>query len=75
MQSKASFLWMLCIVVAALATALALRDANNHMFYSLRKTQAEAKRLKQQLWQKQLRLESVTHPGRVIERMDPNEIQ
>jgi hypothetical protein len=53
--------------------ALALREINNHLFYRLRVAQAEMGRFKQELWQKQLRLEGLTHPGRVLQQADPQD--
>ncbi|MFC1762444.1 hypothetical protein ACFL6U_10240 [Planctomycetota bacterium] len=70
MLAKTCFVWMVLCVVAALAAALSLRDVNNHMFYQLRVCQADEGRLKQQLWQKQLRLENLTRPGQVMERLE-----
>jgi hypothetical protein len=55
-----------CVVVVLVA-ALMLREANSHMFYQLRVYKVEENHLKQQLWQKQLRLESLTQPQRVLE--------
>jgi len=54
-------------VVAVLVVALILREANSHMFYQLRVYKLDENLLKQQLWQKQLRLESLTQPQRVLE--------
>jgi hypothetical protein len=54
-------------VVAVLVAALTLRDANSHLFYRLRLCQVDENHLKQQLWQKQLQLESMTHPGRLLQ--------
>ncbi len=65
--SRACYTFGIFCVVAILVAALTLRDANSHIFYQLRVCRAEQHHLKQLLWQKQLQLESLTDPQRVLE--------
>ena len=67
MLSRICYTFGVFCIVAVLVAALTLRDANNHMFYQLRVYHADENHLKQQLWQKQLQLESLTNPRRVLE--------
>ena len=60
---------ILCLT-AVLIFAVYLRGANNRTFYELRVYTAEENRLKQQLWRKQLRVESLINPAAISERLD-----
>ena len=46
-----------------------VRNANHRMFYKLCELNAEQARLKQQLWQKQLQVESLMSPAVISERL------
>lgn len=70
MVTRICFTFGIFCVVAVLVTALTLRDANSHLFYQLRLAQADENHLKQQLWQKQLQLESLTNPGRILQEIE-----
>jgi hypothetical protein len=47
-----------------------LRSANHRVFYTLRRQTIEQRRLQQELWQKQLRVEALTSPAAVLRRLD-----
>jgi hypothetical protein len=55
---------------ATLILAVYLRDSNNSTFYTLRRCKIEQERLRQELWQKQLRVESLINPAAISERLD-----
>jgi len=50
--------------------AVHLRSTNNRIFYKLCTHKAEQGRLKQQLWQKQLQLESIINPASIFQRLE-----
>ena len=64
------FVFGVFCVVAVLVAALTLRDANSHIFYQLRVYRVEKDHLKQQLWQRQLQLESMTDPERILRAIE-----
>jgi hypothetical protein len=53
-----------------LILAVYLRSANHRVFYTLRRHTIEQRRLQQELWQKQLRVEALTSPAAVLQRLD-----
>lgn len=64
-----------CVVVvfglaSILIFAVYLRSANNRIFYKLSTYQSELNQLKQQLWQKQLRVESLLNPASISQRIE-----
>jgi len=64
-----------CVVVVfglagILIFAVYLRSANNRIFYKLSTYQSELNQLKQQLWQKQLRVESLLNPASISQRIE-----
>ena len=63
------FVFTIFCFAAILIFAAYLRGANNHVFYKLWSVNTEVSQLKQQLWQKQLRLESLINPAAVSERL------
>jgi len=62
-----------CFVVfyftAVLILTVCLRSADNRIFYKLCTVNAKQGQLKQQLWRKQLQLESLINPAAVSERL------
>jgi len=70
MGSRLSFVLVIFFFAATLIVAVYLRDANRHVFYSLRTSKIEQGRLQQELWQKQLRVESLISPASVSRRLD-----
>ena len=73
MGSRWYFAFVVFYFAAVLIVAVYLRGSNNRIFYRLRIHQAEQARLKQELWQKQLRLESLINPAAISESLDGNE--
>jgi len=63
------FVFVIFYFTAVLILTVCLRSADNRIFYKLRTIDAEQGRLKQQLWQKQLQLESLINPAAVSERL------
>lgn len=64
------FVFVVFYFTAILIFTVYLRSANNHIFYKLCAHKAEQGQLKQQLWQKQLQLESLINPAAVSQRLD-----
>ena len=60
------FVFLIFYFVAIMVSVVFLRDTNNHLFYTLQACRADQSRLKQELWQKQLQLESLTRPDAVM---------
>ena len=70
MRSRFCFVFVIFYFTAVLILTVALRSANNRIFYKLCTLEAEQSRLKQQLWQKQLQLENLINPASISERLD-----
>ena len=70
MRSWFCFVFVVFCFTAALILTIYLRNADNRIFYKLCTRTAEQNRLKQQLWQKQLRLENLINPAAVSRRLD-----
>ena len=64
------FVFVVFCFTAVLILTVSLRSANNRIFYQLCTIYAEQSRLKQQLWQKQLRLENLINPAAISQRLD-----
>ena len=69
MRSRFRFIFVVFYFTAVLIFTVCLRSADNRIFYKLSVQKAEQSRLKQQLWQKQLRLESLINPAAVSQRL------
>jgi hypothetical protein len=69
MRFQFRFVFVVFYFTAVLIFTAYLRSAGNHIFYKLYNINAEQGRLKQQLWQKQLQLESLINPAAVSERL------
>jgi hypothetical protein len=63
------FVFVVFCFAAILIFAAYLRGASNRIFYKLWSVNTEHGRLKQQLWQKQLQLESLINPAAVSGRL------
>jgi len=59
------FLFVVLCLTTLLICVVSLRNANRQLFYKLCVTKTEQNQLKQQLWQKQLRLENLINPAAV----------
>jgi hypothetical protein len=70
MSSRFCFVFVVFSFVAVSIFAVHLRSINNRTFYKLCTCRAEQGRLKQELGNKQLRLESLINPAAVSQRLD-----
>jgi hypothetical protein len=66
MGSRLCFVLVVFFFAATLITSVYLRDSNHHVFYTLRRYKIEQGRLQQDLWQKQLRVESLMNPASIF---------
>jgi len=69
MSSRFCFVFVVFYVTAVLILTISLRSADNRIFYRLCTINTKQSRLKQQLWQKQLRLESLINPAAVSRQL------
>jgi len=69
MKSRFCFLFAVFYVTALLIFTVSVRNAEDRLFYELCKMNARQNRLKQQLWKKQLQLESLINPAAVEQRL------
>jgi cytochrome c-type biogenesis protein CcmE len=70
MGSRLSFVLVIFFFAGTLIVAVYLRDAERHVFYALQRCKIEQGRLQQELWQKQLRVEGLTAPASISQRLD-----
>ena len=68
-MSAFRFVFVAFSFAAILILAVHLREVNSRLFYRLCSLKAEQNRLKQQLWQKQLRVESLINPAAISQRL------
>jgi Tfp pilus assembly protein PilO len=69
MKARFRFVFVVFWVTAILILTVHLRNVNNRIFYELCVQRAEQTRLKQNLWQKQLEVESLINPAAVSRRL------
>jgi hypothetical protein len=69
MTSPFRFIFVIFYLTAVLIFAAYLRSAENQVFYKICTQRVQQGRLKQQLWQKQLQLESLISPSTVSQRL------
>ncbi len=74
MKSRFRFVFVIFYLTAVLILTICLRNANNRIFYKLCMRTAEQNRLKQELGNKQLRLENLINPASVSHRLDRSSI-
>jgi hypothetical protein len=60
---------------AILIFSIYLRSVDNRIFYKLYTIRIEESRLKKELWQKQLELESLINPAAISERFSEEEMR
>jgi hypothetical protein len=65
MGSRFSFVLVVSFFAATLIVAVYLRGADRRAFYKIRTYKIEQGRLQQELWQKQLRVESLINPASI----------
>lgn len=70
MRSRFCFVFAVVYFTGILILTVHIRSANDRILYNLCKIRAEQDRLKQQLWVKQLQLESLINPAAVSERLE-----
>jgi cytochrome c-type biogenesis protein CcmE len=70
MGSRLCFVLVVFFFAATLILTVYLRDSRNRDFYTLRRCKIEQGRLQQELWQKQLRVESLINPASISRRLD-----
>ncbi|OHB63965.1 MAG: hypothetical protein A2Y77_10200 [Planctomycetes bacterium RBG_13_62_9] len=63
------FVLVVFFFAATLIVAVHLRGTNHRVFYRLRTYRIEQGRLQQELWQKQLRVESLINPASISQRL------
>jgi len=71
MMSLFRFIFAVFCFTAILVFAVYLRSANHRIFYKLCTHRAEQSRLKQQLGNKQLQLESLINPAAISQHLEP----
>jgi hypothetical protein len=69
MSSRFSFVLVVSFFAATLIVAVYLRGADRQAFYQIRTCKIEQGRLQQELWQKQLRVESLINPTSVWRKL------
>jgi len=69
MRSRFCFIFVIFYFCFVLILTVHLRNANDRLFYKLCRLRAEQGRLKQELFEKQLQLESLINPAAVSERL------
>jgi len=71
MGSRFSFVLVIIFFAATLIVAVYLRGADKRTFYEVRMCKIEQGRLQQELWQKQLRVESLINPASIARIAQP----
>jgi preprotein translocase subunit SecG len=69
MSSRFSFVLVVFFFAATLIVAVYLRGADKWTFYEIRTSRIEQGRLQQELWQKQLRVESLINPASISRKL------
>jgi hypothetical protein len=69
MGSRFSFVLVVSFFAATLIVAVYLRGADRRAFYKIRTYKIEQGRLQQELWQKQLRVESLINPASISRKL------
>ena len=70
MRSRFCFVFIVFYLTAVLILTVYLRSTNNRIFHKLYTINTRQSRLKQQLGNKQLRLENLINPAAISERLD-----
>jgi hypothetical protein len=70
MKSRFCFVCLVFVFTAVLILTVWLRIANDRICYRLCVIEADQSRLKQELWQKQLRVESMINPAAISDRLE-----
>jgi len=70
MRFRFCFVFIVFYLTAVLILTVYLRSTNNRIFHELYIINTKQKRVKQQLGNKQLRLENLINPAAISERLD-----
>jgi len=70
MGSRLGLVLMIFFFAATLIVSVYLRDSNHRVFYTLQRYKIEQRRLRQELWQQQLRVESLINPASISHHRD-----
>ena len=70
MVSGFRFIFVIFCFTAVLVLTVYLRSAKNQTFYKICTINAEQNQLRQELWQRQIRLESLMNPAAVSQCLD-----
>jgi len=70
MRFRFCFVFAVFYFTAVLVFAVIVRSAENRIFYRLCTVNARQGQMKQQMWQKQLQLESLINPASVSRRLE-----
>jgi hypothetical protein len=65
MGSRLCFVLVIFFFAATLIVSVYLRGSNHRTFYTLRRCNIDQDRLQQDLWRKQLRVESLINPASI----------
>ena len=71
-MSRARLIFVIFFLTAVLIATIEVRTASRRTFYKYRAAVVEQKKLKQQLWQKQIRLESLISPEAIHRQAESN---
>ena len=69
MGSRFGLVLMIFFFAATLIVSVYLRDSDRRVFYTLQRYKVEQRRLRQDLWQKQLRVESLINPASISRKL------
>ncbi len=75
MSSRFCFVLVVFFFAATLIVAVYLRGADKRTFYEVRMCKIEQGRLQQELWQKQLRVESLVNPASISRIAQPATVE
>lgn len=73
MTSRFCIIFAVLYCTAILIFTVYLRNADNRTYYKLCKANIGQTRLKQQLWQKQLKVEQKTNPTEIFRRLNTDD--
>ncbi len=73
MRSQLRYVYMVFFFSSVLIFTVLLRSAHDKICYKLALAQARENKTKQQLWQKQIYLESLVNPAAVITQTEADE--
>jgi hypothetical protein len=68
-MSRSRLIFIVFYMTAVLITAVLLRTNSSRIFYNFRSCRVRHDQLKQQLWQKELTMASLTTPAAISERL------